>query len=76
LEERVALEAWECWVIYRSDFWLCGGKALVSQGVEEVLLQGMDFGQYVKEDVKVLLVPLQLNANQELMPTRGIRLFN
>lgn len=40
LEERVALEAWECWVIYRSDFWLCGGKALVSQGVEEVSLQG------------------------------------
>jgi len=36
----VALEAWECWVIYRSDFWLCGGKALVSQGVEEVSLQG------------------------------------
>jgi len=62
-------------VVYRSDFclpWV--GKALVSQGVREVLLRQWALDGAPKGGN--LFFPFQLTTNQELMPTRGIRLFN
>jgi len=76
LEERVALEVEESGWYTGLIFVLCGGKALVPQGVEEVLLLKWILDGMSRVRVKPCSFPFQLTTNQELMPTRGIRLFN
>jgi len=73
----VALEAEEAGWFAGPIFVWCGGKAWVPQGVWEVLLrQWILDGRPRAWGQTRALFPFQLTANQELMPTRGIRLFN
>lgn len=83
LEERVALEVEEVGWCTGVIFALCGSeKPQFPQGSWGGSTAQEDFGQYARgawAGVKArrrVFFPFQLTTNQELMPTRGIRLFN